>query len=255
MKLIKINRTKMTLVILAAFVISAAPVSGLTTGRDGGARAYVCGDCNRDGNVNLIDILYLVDHIYAVPPGAAPDPFEAGDADADGTLNLVDILYLIDYIYGNPRGPEPICEYGPPSGEMIWHSECKTPEGKLQFNPGPDSLDCLEFHYDGQGTLILIHINGALNCCPVIISEIYIFEDGILIEQIDSLENGYGCPCMCLFDFEYRFENIEPGTYTIRIVEPYRPAGDEELIVTLQLFGTVSGEECFTRSVYPWREM
>jgi len=66
-----------------------------------------CGDCNTDGSVNLLDALYLVDHLYSSPPGPAPDPFEQGDVNSDAAINLLDILYLIDYIYGSPSGDAP----------------------------------------------------------------------------------------------------------------------------------------------------
>ncbi|MBN2227460.1 MAG: immune inhibitor A [candidate division Zixibacteria bacterium] len=70
---------------------------------------YVCGDPNGDENVNLLDVLYLIDHLYSEPIGPAPIPAEAGDPNADGNINLLDVLYLIDYLYGTPTGPEPLC--------------------------------------------------------------------------------------------------------------------------------------------------
>ena len=67
------------------------------------------GDASCDGEINLIDILFIIDHLYGEPPGPAPRPFSSGDANCDGLLNLIDILYLIDYLYGIPPGPEPQC--------------------------------------------------------------------------------------------------------------------------------------------------
>ncbi len=71
--------------------------------------AFVCGDVTDEGNVDLLDILYLIDYKYGVPPGTAPEPMESGDVDGDEAVNLIDILYLIDYIYGEPVGPAPNC--------------------------------------------------------------------------------------------------------------------------------------------------
>ncbi|UCD18457.1 MAG: hypothetical protein JSV44_05985 [Candidatus Zixiibacteriota bacterium] len=72
--------------------------------------AFTCGDVNRDEDINLLDILYLIDYIYGNPIGPAPDPPESGDVNnGDGETNLLDILYLVSYIYGNPQGPEPVC--------------------------------------------------------------------------------------------------------------------------------------------------
>ena len=69
----------------------------------------VCGDATGDGNIDLLDILYLISYKYDDPPGPAPDPEFYGDANGDGNINLIDILYLIDYKYGTPPGPEPVC--------------------------------------------------------------------------------------------------------------------------------------------------
>lgn len=80
-----------------------------TATRPGRVSYYICGDPSLDGNVNLIDILYLIDYLYGVPPGPAPNPRESGDVNADGLVNLVDILYLIDNLYGVPPGPDPQC--------------------------------------------------------------------------------------------------------------------------------------------------
>ena len=71
--------------------------------------SYLCGDASGDGDVNLIDILYLISYKYDVPPGPEPMPLSAGDANGDGAINLIDILYLIDYRYGTPPGPDPLC--------------------------------------------------------------------------------------------------------------------------------------------------
>jgi hypothetical protein len=70
---------------------------------------YTPGDVNADGDVNLIDILYLIDYKYGTTPGPAPIPPSSGDVNADCDINLLDILYLIDYKYANPPGPEPLC--------------------------------------------------------------------------------------------------------------------------------------------------
>ncbi len=80
-----------------------------TATEPGSVSYYICGDPSLDGNVNLIDILFLIDYLYGAPPGLPPTPRESGDVNADGMINLVDILYLIDFLYGNPPGPNPDC--------------------------------------------------------------------------------------------------------------------------------------------------
>ncbi len=71
----------------------------------------VPGDANSDLNVNLIDILYTIAHLYNDPPGPG-NPMgcdELLDANGDTNVNLIDILYLISYRYNSPPGPEPVC--------------------------------------------------------------------------------------------------------------------------------------------------
>ena len=70
------------------------------------ALAYVCGDANGDGGVNLLDITFIINYLYK--EGAAPEPMEAADADGNLAVNLLDITYLINYLYKD--GPDPLCE-------------------------------------------------------------------------------------------------------------------------------------------------
>jgi len=83
-----------------------SPIAGLTVAE---APEFICGDADGDSYVNLLDILFLIGHIYDNPPGPAPDPAEKADVNSDGWLNLLDILYLASYLYANPPGPEPFC--------------------------------------------------------------------------------------------------------------------------------------------------
>ncbi|UCD17225.1 MAG: C10 family peptidase [Candidatus Zixiibacteriota bacterium] len=71
---------------------------------------YMCGDANNDENVDLLDVLYLIDHLYGDPTGPAPIPPPSGDVNGgDGNINLLDILYLIAHLYDEPPGPPPDC--------------------------------------------------------------------------------------------------------------------------------------------------
>lgn len=64
------------------------------------------GDINYDGQVNVLDIIFLID--YKFRGGPAPNPMEAADFDCDTRVNVIDILYLIDFAYRD--GPEPMSE-------------------------------------------------------------------------------------------------------------------------------------------------
>lgn len=63
----------------------------------------MAGDANGDGLTNLLDITYIIAHLYK--SGPAPDPLESGDVNCDETVNLLDITFMIAYLYKG--GPDP----------------------------------------------------------------------------------------------------------------------------------------------------
>jgi len=64
---------------------------------------YARGDCNRDGIIEIGDVLHLVNYLYK--SGPAPNPMEAGDVNRDGRIDLGDVVYLLNYLFRN--GPPP----------------------------------------------------------------------------------------------------------------------------------------------------
>jgi hypothetical protein len=66
---------------------------------------YICGDANGEGNVNILDITYLIGCLYQ--EGSCPEPDWVGDVNNNGATNILDITYLINYLYQG--GPEPEC--------------------------------------------------------------------------------------------------------------------------------------------------
>jgi hypothetical protein len=73
---------------------------------------YICGDANGSGgdpSVDIDDVVYLINYIFA--GGPAPEPVEAGDADCSGgdvPVDIDDVVYLINYIFAG--GPEPCAD-------------------------------------------------------------------------------------------------------------------------------------------------
>ncbi|MEE9443763.1 MAG: serine hydrolase [candidate division Zixibacteria bacterium] len=66
---------------------------------------YKCGDANGDGDVNVGDAVFIINHVFK--GGPAPDPIEAGDANCDDATNVGDAVYLINHVFKG--GPAP-CE-------------------------------------------------------------------------------------------------------------------------------------------------
>lgn len=65
---------------------------------------YSAGDFNKDGSIDIGDVVFSVNYFYR--SGPAPDPPEEGDVNCDNLLDVADIVYLIAYLF---RGGEPPC--------------------------------------------------------------------------------------------------------------------------------------------------
>jgi len=63
------------------------------------------GDTNKDGVIDLGDVVYLINYLYR--EGPAPDPLWTGDCNCDEIVELGDVVYLINYLFR--EGPPP-CE-------------------------------------------------------------------------------------------------------------------------------------------------
>lgn len=69
--------------------------------------AYVAGDANGDGVVDLTDVLFLINYLYK--SGPPPDPLAAGDPSADCIIDITDVLHLINYLYKSGPSPQQGC--------------------------------------------------------------------------------------------------------------------------------------------------
>jgi hypothetical protein len=65
-----------------------------------------CGDINGDNRCNLLDALFLINHIFIHGPG--PDSSTDGEVDGDGKLSIGDVVYIINYLFMG--GPPPLCK-------------------------------------------------------------------------------------------------------------------------------------------------
>jgi len=206
---------------------------------------FVCGDFNSDDNVNILDITAMIAYLYK--GGPPPANILAVDVNGSGEVNILDITYLISYLYKS--GPEPECvSSSGASGIMTDHSGCGGYGDAAGRAFVDDTLDCIEYSYDGESVLNIIHRNAGLNCCPFWLYDISVQDSVIIITEPDSGQ----CLCLCLFDINYQITDLEPGVYTIRFVEPLISQGDEILEVTVDLISEPSDLYCVYRDQYPW---
>jgi len=144
---------------------------------------------------------------------------------------------------------------GAMSGYLIEYTGCKSFDGAALSDPIPSNQSCIEYAYDGDGTLSFTHVNAGFNCCPTYLAADFDFDGNtITITESENLEGG-GCYCLCLFDLEYEIVNLPPGEYNIVIEVPYLPSGDQPLEFIINLTAAGSGTFCVERTGYPWGEM
>jgi len=70
-----------------------------------GIHCLPIGDFNSDGTIDVGDVVFLINYLYA--SGPAPDPLELGDVNCDDEVNMGDVIFLINYLFNN--GPPPSC--------------------------------------------------------------------------------------------------------------------------------------------------
>lgn len=63
------------------------------------------GDADGNGTIDVADVVFLINYLYA--GGPPPDPLLAGDPSCDGIVDVADVIFLINYLF--KAGPEPSC--------------------------------------------------------------------------------------------------------------------------------------------------
>ncbi|MCK4858532.1 MAG: dockerin type I repeat-containing protein [candidate division Zixibacteria bacterium] len=67
------------------------------------------GDADGNGLINIADVVYLINYIFAGGPKPVPIVLVA-DADCDGMVNIADVVYLLAYIFSGGSPPCNPCE-------------------------------------------------------------------------------------------------------------------------------------------------
>ena len=69
-----------------------------------GPETYRFGDANKDGEINVSDVIYLINYLFIDGPEPVP-LWIVGDVNCDIKVDVSDVVYLINYLFIN--GPEP----------------------------------------------------------------------------------------------------------------------------------------------------
>jgi hypothetical protein len=166
------------------------------------------------------------------------------------TVTLLLVLFILLFLSSCKKN-----EIMTPSGNLIDYIGCKGggAENISQDTPSAQVQDCIEYQYDGDGFLLISHINSAFNCCPEVISAVISIQGSTI--TITETESAHGCHCMCLFDVNFQFQDLLPGMYTVQILETYIDGvseGEDIFEITLDLSKQTSGKICIDRNKYPW---
>ncbi len=63
------------------------------------------GDCNRDGQVNIADPIFLLTYMFQ--DTAAPGCFDSSDVNDDGVIDIADPIYGLNFLIGGGTLPPP----------------------------------------------------------------------------------------------------------------------------------------------------
>ncbi len=102
---IRIDGTEQCIVVAEAQVPANGVVTSYTYEVEEGYH-YLNGDCDRNGVINILDIVYLINCKFK--GGTCPEPPEVGDTNCNLLVNILDIVYLVNYKFKG--GPAP-CEF------------------------------------------------------------------------------------------------------------------------------------------------
>jgi hypothetical protein len=79
--------------------------ASLTSSEDVYARLFTVplgGDVNGDGKIDVADVFYLINYLFA----GGSDPIEPADLNGDSVVDVADVFYLINYLFAG--GPPPV---------------------------------------------------------------------------------------------------------------------------------------------------
>jgi hypothetical protein len=122
--------------------------------------AYVCGDCDGSGGVDIDDVICLIGIIFGGDP--LPDPPELGDVTCDGILDIDDVVYLLSWIFMG--GPPPCAPCNGPltSGKSVSGSAEVNLSQELEDEAGSVSVSVVS-DVEIQGAQLEFSVEGTVD--------------------------------------------------------------------------------------------
>jgi hypothetical protein len=139
---------------------------------------------------------------------------------------------------------------GTPSVTSASNMICKG-NGILKTSDPVPETSCINYSYDGNNLLTMMHLNASFNCCPKSFAVDFEVKGDSLIIREDDAEHL--CKCNCLYDIEIKVHNLPADNYHVRIAESFENYSWPKLIFDLDLKKTISGQVCVTRPEGWWR--
>jgi hypothetical protein len=98
-----------TLAIVDAVSVSTIPefVPGVITVLQ--CLVDLTGDVQEDGQIDIVDIVYLVSYLFRAGPAPLPVPISA-DVQCDGNVTVADVVYLVNYVLKAGAAPCDVCD-------------------------------------------------------------------------------------------------------------------------------------------------
>lgn len=133
-------------------------------------------------------------------------------------------------------------------GSFVKRTECNSSRNIIEIGK---NLECISYNWE-NGDLNITHYNAGFNCCPGEFSAVKIFvENGIII--LDESKVTGECNCLCLFDVDYKINNLPIGEYEFRVISNVDLFGQKPIAgAKFDLRKMKSGTVCEQRDSYPW---
>ena len=164
-------------------------------------------DTNYDGSTNILDMLYVRNHLGSDVSGDGADD---ADVNSDGSVNILDLILVRNHLGETAdleESPVPIVS---PQIRLRYRvKQCGTTQP-----PGikPDVRP--------WGHRMIVTDQIYFNCCPEYVRMTILVSGNRVIFREKAIEKD-PCDCLCYFPMKGVAGPFSPGTYDVELIDPY----------------------------------